>query len=526
MSFNLSELFEQVADKVPERMALHSPARALTYAELDERANRLAHHLRDAGIGRGETVGLLLQNGTEYLECMLAAFKLSSIPVNLNYRYVVRELEHLFDDADLVALVFHRQFGPVVADVLPATPRLRHLVAVDDGSEADLPGGTVDYESVLASSATNRDWLTRSGDDLYMTYTAGTTGMPKGVVWRHKDLFFAALGGGDPMRDKGPIGKPDELSSRVGDTPLVLFVAPPLMHVSGHWGAFNGLLVGWTIVLGSPGRFDPDEIWQLVADRQVNSIIVVGDAMANPLIDKLGPDVDTSSLFVLGSGGAILSPATKERIVERLPNVIVIDTFASSETGTAATRTGGDQRFAVDDRTAVLDDVLRPVVPGSGQVGRVGRRGNVPLRYHKDEAKSAATFVEFDGQRWVLPGDMATVAADGTVELLGRGSGCINTGGEKVFPEEVESVLKGHSDIVDVLVVGIPDERLGSKVAAVIQPRAGAALDLLAIQDHARPRLAGYKLPRAMCLVDEVRRDPNGKPDYPWAQAYANEHLT
>ena len=525
MSFNISALFERVADTVPDRIAVHAPARSLTYAELDARANRLAHHLRDAGVGRGDHIGLQLLNGTEYLEAMLAAFKLSAVPVNVNYRYVGRELEHLYDDADLDVLVFHRQFGPVVAEVLPRTPRVRHLLFVDDDSDADLLDGSLDYEEALAAAPPDRDWSGRADDDLYITYTGGTTGLPKGVVWRHDDLFFAAFGGGDPMRDKGPIADADELPGRVSDTPLVLLLAPPLMHVSGHWGAFNGFLVGWTIVLASPGRFDPAEIWDLVARHGVNSIIVVGDAMARPLLDGLDPSTDTSSLFVFGSGGAILSPSTKDRIAEELPNVMVLDTLASSESGTAATRVGAEQRFAVDDRTAVLDDDLRPVQPGSGQVGRVARRGHVPLRYHKDEAKSAATFLEFDGHRWVIPGDMATVAEDGTVELLGRGSGCINTGGEKVFPEEVEAVLMGHPDVVDVLVVGVPDEQFGSKVAAVVQLPSGASLDLAGLQEHARTGLAGYKVPRALCLVDEVRRGPNGKPDYPWAQARAREDV-
>jgi acyl-CoA synthetase (AMP-forming)/AMP-acid ligase II len=523
MSFNISALFERVADTVPDRIAVHAPARSLSYAELDARANRLAHHLRSAGVQRGDHIGLQLLNGTEYLEAMLAAFKLSAVPVNVNYRYVERELEHLYDDADLSVLLHHRQFTPVVGEVLHRTPRIRHLIVVEDGSDAALLDGSIDYEEALAAAPADRDWSGRADDDLYITYTGGTTGLPKGVVWRHDDLFFAAFGGGDPMKDKGPIGDPDELPGRVSESPLVLLLAPPLMHVSGHWGAFNGFLVGWTIVLASPGRFDAAEIWDLVARHGVNSLIVVGDAMARPLLDGLDPSTDTSSLFVFGSGGAILSPSTKERIAAELPGAIVVDTLASSESGTAATRMGSDQRFMVDDRTVVLDDELRRVAPGSGQVGRVARRGHVPLRYHKDEAKSAATFLEFDGHRWVIPGDMATVDDDGSIELLGRGSGCINTGGEKVFPEEVEAVMKGHPDVVDVLVVGVPDEQFGSKVAAVVQVRPGAELDLGTLQAHAREGLAGYKVPRMLCLVDEVRRGPNGKPDYPWAQAHARD---
>lgn len=521
MSFNISALYERVADRVPGRVAIKTPARTLTYAELDARADRLAAHLQRSGIGKGDHVGLQLLNGMEYMEAMLAAFKLSAVPVNINYRYVATELQSLVDDADLDALILHRQFGPVVSEVLHSAPRIRHLLVVDDDSGAEPPGGAVDYEAALEQTVAGREWTGRSASDLYITYTGGTTGLPKGVLWRHDDLFFAALGGGDPTRDKGPIGVPDELADRISDFSLIMLLAPPLVHNSAHWGALNALLSGWTVVLASPGRFDPAEIWRLVAEHGVNGIVIVGDAMAVPLVASLDPDTDTSSLLVIASGGAILSPAVKRRIADALPNVIILDTFASSESGLLAMRIGAGERFVVDDRTAVLDDRLRPVEPGSGQIGRVARRGHVPLRYHKDEARSARTFIELDGNRWALPGDMATVADDGTIELLGRGSGCINTGGEKVFPEEVEAVLKGYPNVVDVLVVGVPDERFGSKVAAIVQPEPGSSIDLAELQGYARADLAGYKLPRELVLVDQVRRGPNGKPDYPWAEAVA-----
>ncbi len=525
MSFNLAELFERVVDVVGERTALHTPARRLSYRELDERANRLGHHLRAAGIGRGDHIGLQLLNGTEYIEGMLAAFKLSAVPVNVNYRYVASELAYLYDDADLAALIVHRRFCPIVDEVRARTPRLRHVLVVDDDfTRSRAPAASTTRPPWLTPPA-GRDWFGRSGDDRYIAYTGGTTGLPKGVVWRHEDLLFAALGGGDPLFDKGPISDPGELPSRLPEFPMVQLYAPPLMHVSAYWGAFNGFFAGFTVVLGSPGRFDPAELWGLVAEQRVNVLTVVGDAMARPLLDHLadrGGNLDVSSLFVIASGGAILSPVTKARIAELLPNVIILDTIGASETGVAGTRTGADTRtFTVDDRTAVLDDELRPVVPGSGQQGRLARRGHVPLGYHKDPVKTAATFVELEGARWVLPGDVATVAADGTIELLGRGSGCINTGGEKVFPEEAEAVLKGHPAVEDVLIVGVPDERWGARVAAVVQPRPGADLD--ALQTHARPYLAGYKLPRELHVVEAVQRGPHGKPDYRWAEARALE---
>jgi acyl-CoA synthetase (AMP-forming)/AMP-acid ligase II len=528
VSFNLSSLFERVADAVPEQEAVASPGRRLTYAQLDERANRLANHLAGAGVGAGDHVGLQLLNGTEYLEGMLAAFKLRAVPINVNYRYVERELQHLFDDADLVALLFSRQFGPRVGAVVPRLPELHHLVVVEDGTEEVVPESAASYEEVLAAASPERGFEGRSGDDVFCAYTGGTTGMPKGVLWRHEDIFFAALGGGDPLLDKGPLQDPDELPSRIPDFPLVQLCAPPLMHVSASWGAFNALFGGGKVVLLAPGRFDAVEAWEAVGRERVTAVTVVGDAMARPLLDALAaePDrFDVSSLFVFASGGAILSPATKAEIGRLLPNVIVIDTFGSSETGVAGSRSGDGTgaRFTVDDSTAVLDDEMQPVAPGSGKVGRLARRGHVPLGYHKDEAKTKATFVESDGVRWVLPGDMATVEEDGTVVLLGRGSGSINTGGEKVFPEEVESVLKGHAAVYDVLVVGVPDDRWGERVVAVVQPRPGADVTLDDVQAHARAELAGYKVPRGLVVTDEIRRGPNGKPDYGWAKEHARE---
>jgi 3-oxocholest-4-en-26-oate---CoA ligase len=533
MSYNLSELFERVVDAVPEREAVASPGRRLTYAELDERANRLAHHLEAAGVGAGDHIGLQLLNGTEYLEGMLAAFKLRAVPINVNYRYVERELHHLFDDADLVAVVFSRQFGPRIGAVAARLPELHHLVVVEDGTDEPVPEGAVAYEEALAAGSSDRGFEGRSDDDVFCAYTGGTTGMPKGVLWRHEDIFFAALGGGDPLLDKGPLQDPDDLPGRIPEFPLVQLCAPPLMHVSASWGAFNAFFGGGKVVLLAPGRFDPVEAWEAVGRERVTALTVVGDAMARPLLDALAkePDgFDVSSLFVFASGGAILSPAIKAEIGRLLPNVIIVDTFGSSETGVAGSRSSGADgagaRFTVDASTAVLDDELRPVAPGSGKVGRLARRGHVPLGYYKDEAKTKATFVEADGVRWVLPGDMATVDDDGTVVLLGRGSGSINTGGEKVFPEEVEAVLKGHPAIYDALVVGVPDDRWGERVAAVVQSRPGADVTLDDLQAHARSELAGYKVPRDVVLVDEIRRGPNGKPDYAWAKEHARAELT
>lgn len=520
MSFNLSELLEFVVDKVPEREALVTPGRRLTYEALDERANRLAHWLTGQGVAAGDHVGLHLLNGTEYVEGMLAAFKLGAVPVNVNYRYVERELQYLYDNADLVAIVCHRRFLPVVEAA--RTNRMRTVLVVDDGSEPS--SSHPDYEEALAESDPGRGFAGRSGDDVYLAYTGGTTGMPKGVMWRQEDIFFAALGGGDPLMDKGPIKSPEELPGRVPDFPLIQLCAPPLMHVSAHWGAFNCWFGGGKVVLLSPGKFDPVEAWDVVPREKINVITVVGDAMARPLLDELEGrgQVDTSSLLVFSSGGAILSSSTKDQIKRLLPNAIIIDAFGSSETGMAGSRSE-TTGFSVDERTAVLDEDLCPVVPGSGEVGRLARRGRIPLGYYKDEAKTKATFVEVAGVRWVLPGDRGMVESDGQVVLLGRDSSTINTGGEKVFAEEVEEVLRGHPDVHDALVVGVADDKWGQRVVAVVQPREGRRCELESLQAEARLYLAGYKVPRSVVCVSSIERSPTGKPDYEWARRAAEE---
>jgi acyl-CoA synthetase (AMP-forming)/AMP-acid ligase II len=384
---------------------------------------------------------------------------------------------------------------------------------------------------VLAGASTTRDFTGRSDDDLYIAYTGGTTGMPKGVVWRHEDIFFAAMGGGDPTTMQGPISRPEDIVERVLPTGAVMLLLPPLMHVSAQWGAFAMLYGGSTVVLATPGSLDAHEAWSLVAKEHVNVLTVVGDAMARPLLDAYAVDPvreDVSSLFVFASGGAVLSASTKAQIAELLPGVITVDGFGSTETGVSGTRLrmpGGEAeegtRFTLDDRSAVLDDRLQPIAPGSGVVGRLARRGHVPLGYYKDPATTATTFVQVDGVRWALTGDEATVDSDGTIVLLGRGSMSINTGGEKVYAEEVEAIVKDHPDVYDAVIVGAPHERWGEQVVAVVAPRAGATVTLDSIREHCRGLLAGYKLPRAVCIVDTVVRGPNGKADYRWARERA-----
>ena len=510
--FNLASLFETVAGAVPDREAAVHGDRRLSYADLDERAGRLAAVLAGAGVGAGDHVGLHLWNGTEYLEGMLAAFKLRAVPVNINYRYVADELRYLFVDAGLVAVVHEPAFADLVARARP--PALGFTLA---------RGG--EYEAALKSvPAPASPQAGRSGDDRYILYTGGTTGPPKGVVWRHEDIFFAALGGGgDP-----PITAPSELSERAQLGRTRLLPACPFMHGSAHWMAFSTLFRGGTIVIDPSPTFQPDGVWELIDRERVTFLVIVGDAFARPLLDALDtadrPPWDLSSLTVILSGGAVLSPTVKDALLERLPGCMVVDGFGASETGgqgsmvAVARASGTNPRFAMDPATAVLDDDLRPVSPGSGVVGRLARRGRIPLGYHNDPERTASTFPVVDGVRWSVPGDLARVEDDGTITVLGRGAVSINTGGEKVHPEEVEAALKGHPAVFDAVVVGVPDERWGQRVTAVVQLRTGAVEpsveDLAA---HARTTLAGYKVPRSLVVVDEVVRSPSGKADYRWA---------
>ncbi len=536
MTYNLADLFESIVDTVPDREAIVAAERRLTYRQLDERINRLAQHFLSLGIGAGDHIGLMLHNGTEYLEGMLAAYKVRAVPINVNYRYVADELRYVFDDADLVGLVVHRAFAPNVAPVVSEVPRLKHVVVVDDGSDAVVGiDNAVNYEAALAGASPRRDFAPRSGDDLYIVYTGGTTGRPKGVVWRHEDIFFAAMGGGDPAQMGMVISSPEELPGRLLGMSMVAFPAAPFIHAAAQWLAFHEFFSGGTLVLARGGAFDAEAIWELLAREKVNLLVIVGDAMAVPLIDAFAArraDADISSLLAIASGGALFSPTTKASLAALLPGRLIIDGLGASETGqlgrnadAGAAADGGGPLFRISDETAVLDDALQPVTAGSGQVGHLARRGHVPLGYYKDAAKSAATFVELDGQRWALPGDLATVEPDGTIRLLGRGSLCINTGGEKVFPEEVEAALKAHPDVVDAVVVGVADRRWGEQVVAVVQSRAGGVLDLDNVRRHCGARLAAYKVPRHIICVDQMSRSPAGKADYRWARDVAQQAL-
>ena len=532
--FNLADLFERVADAVPDREAVVCGDEHRTYAELDERATQVAHALR---LSPGDAVACFLHTSVPHLELMLACYKARAIPVNVNDRYRAAEVEYVCRDAGVAMLAV----DPALIDVA-----------------GDLPWPTVvpgsdEYDALLAGAPRARDFGERSGDDHYVLYTGGTTGMPKGVVWRQEDIFFAAMGGGNPGGP--PITTPGEIVASVIDNPaqrlrpflpegddgpsqFVSLALGPLVHASGQWSALGTLLGGGKVVLYGDRHFDPRRVLELIATEHVNALNLVGDASGRPLLDELRASpgrYDTSSLRLLGSGGSILSGDVKDGLMRSLPSVLaIVEGIGSSESPAQAvavtTRDGAPSpslTFAAKADTIVVDDDLRPLPPGCGVAGRLATRGRVPIGYHNDPDRSARTFVEIDGERWSLPGDIATIDADGTVHLLGRGSECINSGGEKVYPEEVEAVLKRAPGVADVVVVGVPDARLGQCVAAVVARSDSAVSPTLeALQEHCRSQLAGYKLPRVLRVVDAVERSAAGKADYAWARAVASEDGT
>ncbi|WP_330178952.1 acyl-CoA synthetase [Nocardia sp. NBC_01503] len=532
MAFNVADLFEHAVDAVPDRLAISCGDRSLTYRELDERANRLAHHLSAKGIGHGDHVGIYSRNSIEALESMLAVYKLRAVLVCVNYRYVAEEVRYIADNADLKALVHERGYADIVAEVLPHTPQLTEVVVIEDGGAGDFTryGGT-EYAAALSNNSPDRDFGARSGDDLYILYTGGTTGMPKGVMWRHEDVW-RALGGGINHVTGEYVADEWELANNAAAAPAGLVMAPlsPLIHGAAQWAAFMTLNSGGTLVFVP--RFDAHEVWRTVERHRVNVLTVVGDAMARPLLEAYrSAEYDASSLWAFSSHAALFSHALKQQYVREFPNLFITDVIGSSESGgTGLAVVGKDAdhsqgpRVKFNAQTVLLDEDGRLLDPVPGAVGRMARSGHVPLGYYRDPEKSATIFVQVDGERYVVPGDYARYEADGTVTLLGRGSECINTGGEKVFPEEVEGALTAHPKVFDALVIGVHDERFGQGVAAVLQPRPGVDLDLAEVDAHVRTKVAGYKAPRSYWIVPQVTRQPSGKADYAAAKRYVAAH--
>jgi 3-oxocholest-4-en-26-oate---CoA ligase len=537
VEFNLADLFDAVVDTGPGAEALvcgdgSGVHRRQTYQQLERRANQAAHALTAVGVGPGDTVGLHLHNGHPFIELMLACYKLRAIPVNVNYRYVADELAYLFDDAGLAVLCTEPEMAGEVEAVRGRISTL-HTVIQDGG----------DYEARLAAQADERPEVAgRNADDRYLLYTGGTTGPPKGVEWRHEDIYFASLGGrGTPSKGVPALTSPDQIVDRVlqGDPIARRLPLCPLIHGGAMWVALQTLLNGGALVLDTSRHFDATTAVDLLARERVELTMLIGDATARPIADVIAADragangrrFDLSALQVIASGGAVLSTSVKAQLHQLLPDTKLVDTFGASETGGQGrlrpNAQGGPPRLLTDEHTAVLDDDLAPVAPG--EVGKLARSGWIPLGYRGDPERTATTFPVIDGVRWSIPGDLARLEDDGTITLLGRGSTSINTGGEKVFPEEVENVLKGHPDVFDALVVGVPDEHYGERVVAVLSLRPDRATappsgpDDAALEAHVRAHLAGYKVPRSWVRVALCQRLPTGKPDYRWARAVAIE---
>jgi acyl-CoA synthetase (AMP-forming)/AMP-acid ligase II len=538
VALNIADLAEHAIDAVPDRVALICGDDQLTYAVLEEKANRLAHYLIDQGVKKDDKVGLYCRNRIEIVIAMLGIVKAGAILVNVNFRYVEGELKYLFENSDMVALVHERRYADRVANVLPETPNVKTILVVEDGTE-DPAGdfrqyGGVEFYSAIAESSPQRDFGPRSADDIYLLYTGGTTGFPKGVMWRHEDIYRVLFGGTDFATGEFVSGEYDLAKAAAENAPMIRYPIPPMIHGATQSATWMALFAGQTTLLAP--EFDADAVWRAIHEHKVNMLFFTGDAMARPLLDALlahqdaGNEYDLSSLFVLTSTAALFSTSIKEKFLELLPNRVITDSIGSSETGFGGisivtkgqSHTGGP-RVQIDKTTVVLDEDGNPVVPGSGVRGFIAKRGNIPVGYFKDEKKTAETFKTFHGVRYAIPGDFAEVEADGTVTMLGRGSVSINSGGEKIYPEEVEAALKGHPDVFDALVVGVPDPRFGQHVAAVVHAREGTRPTLADLDAFVRSEIAGYKVPRSLWLVDEIKRSPAGKPDYRWAKDTTEE---
>ena len=535
-AWNFATMWEIAADNLGDAPALVQGDKTVRWADFDRRADGIAASLLDAGVAQQDKVALYLYNGPEYLEANFACFKAGLVPVNTNYRYADDELAYLWDNADAVAVVFHSSFAERADRVRQRVPRVRTWMWVDDDGRT-CPDWAIPYEHA-ANGATGRvsaPWG-RGDDDLLMIYTGGTTGMPKGVMWRQDDLVRGVVGA-TAKRFRGPADYEGlrQLLTRPGRVGLP---ACPLMHGTGWFSALAVLATAGCVVLLKGRHFDAEELLDAYARERVNVSSIVGDALGKPMLAALDANPgrwDLSSLVALNSSGVMWSQPVKERLLVYLPDVKLIDNFGSSEAmGMAQSITSSSEapptaNFTVSDKTRVIDEDDRDVVPGSGQIGRVAVRGHQPIGYYKDPAKSARTFVTIDGERYSIPGDYASVDVDGTLVLLGRGSVCINTGGEKVFPEEVEETLKLHAAVRDAVVVGVPDDRFGEAVTAVLELKdrsvmVGEAFDHDVV-DHVKGQLASYKAPRHVVIVETIGRSANGKVDYQRLRQLASDRL-
>jgi len=542
MTWQMADIWENIAEAIPDKPAIIDGDKRYSWAEYENRAARVAQVLTDHGLKAGAKLSIYAYNSAEYMETQFGAFKARICPVNVNYRYLEAELTHVINNSDSEAVVFQAQFAPRVAAIRDQLEQVKLFLEIDDGSGLHLEGA-VSYQEALQNTEP-MPVIERSNDDLYMLYTGGTTGMPKGVMYDHKSFSTALLAKGfemrmmDPPTDAGGFGPLVRQLHDIGAASRSI-PACPLMHGTGMWiGAMVPHSLGGCVVLFDNSHFDPVALWQLTEDEKVTDITIVGDVFAKPMLAALedtkaaGKAFDLSSLLMMGSSGVMWSTEVKRGLLRHLPHMAIVDSMGSTEGSmgvsiTTAENIDIDQtaKFEMNATTKVLTEEGKPVAPGSGEMGLICNGGMVPLGYYKDEAKSAATFKTFDGVRYSIPGDFATVEADGSITLLGRGSACINSGGEKIFPEEVEEALKTHDNVYDCLVIGLPDDRFGQKVTAVVSFVPGAPVDETTLSDYVRSKLAAYKAPGAIVVVDEVPRAANGKAGYKAAREIALERL-
>ncbi len=529
MSWNYGDILDGLDGIMPaDTPALVHGDEVVAWGDFAARSNRLARNLGARGVAPGDKVGFYLRNCTEYMQLLAACFKGRTTHVNINFRYLDEELAYIVDNSDATVVVFSEEFAERVNHVRGRLPGVKVWVQV--GGTA--PEWAVGFEELAATGDPSPLTIERSGDDLLFIYTGGTTGMPKGVMWRHEDLW-GALRYGETMPPNGGMRPAtiDELLANVAKHPVrdAQIPACPLMHGTGLFTAINAIACGTTLVtLTAPG-FDAEELWDAVERNKATSVIIVGDAFGKPMLDALEKNPgrwDISSIKLMVSSGVMWSRDCKQGLLKHHPGMILFDSFGSSEAigfGSSITTAAGEQttaKFMVGEQCKVFTEDHREVAPGSGEKGFIARTGPIPLGYYKDPEKTAKTFPVINGVRYSIPGDWCTVEADGTLTLHGRGSVCINTAGEKVYPEEVEEALKTHADVVDALVVGLPDDKWGQAVTAVVEMRAGASFDEGTLRSWVRERLAGYKTPKRIVAIDKMLRAPNGKADYKGAAAY------
>ena len=542
VSFTVPAVAQAVAAAIGDRVLVTQGDKQYTYAQIVERSTRLASYLHSRGLGchtersslgghevGQDLVGIYAHNGNEYVEAMLGAWRARVAPFNINYRYVKAELQYLLADAGATALIYHAAFAPRVAEVLPDLPNLKVLIQIADDSGNELLDGAVDYETVIASSSPEPPPVQPSPDDLYVLYTGGTTGMPKGVLWRQHDIFVTSFGGRNLVTGE-VMGSYDEIVARAAENPgTKIMILPPLMHGAAQWGVMTAITTGQSLVFASVvDRLDADEVVRTIERERVSVVTVVGDAIARPLLAAIEKGAaDVSALVAIANGGALLTPSIKERLIKTLPNGMVIDGVGSSETGaqmhhmsiSGAVSTG---RFnAGPDTFVTAEDLSSILPPGHQGIGWLAQRGYVPLGYKGDADKTAATFPVIDGVRYAVPGDRARHLEDGSIELLGRDSVTINSGGEKIFAEEVEMAIASHPAVADVVVAGRPSERWGQEVVAVVALADGASVDASELIEHAAQSIARYKLPKAVVFRPAIERSPAGKADYRWAREQA-----